>query len=47
MKHMCREISCSRTKEDARKWWCAPLIPARRKQRQEDLCEFEASLVYK
>ena len=24
-----------------------PLIPALRKQRQADLCEFEASLVYK
>ena len=24
-----------------------PLIPALRRQRQEDLCEFKASLVYK
>ena len=24
-----------------------PLIPALRKERREDLCEFEASLVYK
>jgi hypothetical protein len=24
-----------------------PLIPALRRQRQEDLCEFEVSLVYK
>jgi hypothetical protein len=28
-------------------WWHIPLIPAPRKQRQEDLCEFEVSLVYK
>jgi hypothetical protein len=27
-------------------WWHVPLIPALRRQRQEDLCEFEASLVY-
>jgi hypothetical protein len=37
----CREtkISCD--------WWRALLIPALGKQRQEDLCEFEASLVYR
>ena len=30
------------------KWWCLmPLIPALRRQRQVDLCEFEASLVYR
>jgi hypothetical protein len=28
-------------------WWCVPLIPAFRRQRQVDLCELEASLVYK
>jgi hypothetical protein len=28
-------------------WWCTPLNPALRRQRQADLCEFEASLVYK
>ena len=27
-------------------WLCMPLIPVLRRQRQEDLCEFEASLVY-
>ena len=27
-------------------WRCTPLIPALRRQRQEDLCEFKASLVY-
>jgi hypothetical protein len=26
--------------------WCTPLIPALRRQRQEDLCEFQASLDY-
>ena len=25
-------------------WYCVPLIPALRNQRQEDLCEFGASL---
>ena len=28
-------------------WLRTPLIPALRRQRQADLCEFEASLVYK
>jgi hypothetical protein len=28
-------------------WWPTPLIPAFRRQRQADLCEFKASLVYK
>ena len=27
-------------------WWCTPLTPALRRQRQADLYEFEASLVY-
>jgi hypothetical protein len=27
--------------------WCTPLMPAVRKQRQGDLCEFEALLVYR
>jgi hypothetical protein len=26
-------------------WWCKPLIPALRRQRQADLCEFKASIV--
>jgi hypothetical protein len=30
--------------QDGRRWW--PLIPALRRQRQADLCVFEASLVY-
>ena len=29
------------------RWWCVSLIPALGKQRQVDLCEFEASLVYR
>ena len=28
-------------------WWLTPLVPALRRQRQVDLWEFEASLVYK
>ena len=31
----------------ARVWWYRPLIPALGRQRQMDLCEFKASLVYK
>jgi hypothetical protein len=31
----------------AEQWWCMPLIPALRRQRQEDLCELEISLVYR
>jgi hypothetical protein len=33
--------------ELARQWWCMPLIPAlrRQRQRQADLWEFEVSLV--
>ena len=27
-------------------WLCRPLIPALRRQRQVDLCDFKASLVY-
>ena len=31
----------------ARCWSCMSLIPALRRQRQADLCEFEVRLVYK
>ena len=31
----------------AGQWWFKPLIPKLKRQRQVDLCEFEASLVYK
>ena len=30
-----------------RQWWCMPLIPALGREKQVDLCEFEASLVYR
>jgi hypothetical protein len=32
---------------EAEQWWPMPLIPALRRQRQEGLCEFTASLVYR
>jgi hypothetical protein len=37
------------SKRETHSWMlrCTPLIPALRRQRQVDLCEFEASLVYK
>ena len=35
------------TKNQAGQWWRTPLIPALGRQKQADLCEFEASLVYK
>ena len=38
-------IQCK--KYQAGRWWRMPLIPALRRQRRADLCEFEASLVYK
>jgi hypothetical protein len=31
----------------AGQWWYKPLIPGLRRQRQVDLCESEASLVYR
>jgi len=33
--------------EQAGQWCHTPLIPALRRQRQVELCEFEASLLYK
>jgi len=31
----------------ATQWWCTPLNPVLGRQRQDHLCEFEVSLVYK
>ena len=43
----CRfKLSC-KAWTTARKWWCTPLIPALGKQRQADLGEFLASLIYR
>ena len=36
-----------RDKDLAGCWWLKSLIPALGRQRQTDLCEFEASLVYR
>ena len=33
--------------EGSQEWWRTPLIPALRRQKQADLCEFQASLVYR
>jgi hypothetical protein len=37
----------SRKQKRARLWWHKPLIPALMRQRQEDLCEFEARIIYR
>jgi len=31
----------------AEQWWCIPFVPVLQRQRQADLCEFEASLAYR
>ena len=36
-----------RIEKKAGRWWYMLLIPALRRQRQTDLCELEANLVYK
>ena len=40
-KHLCQRAN------KVEQWWCTPSIPALRRKRQADLCEFKASLVYK
>jgi hypothetical protein len=41
------EETLSKSVQEAGWCWGIPLIPALKKQRPEDPCEFEASLVYK
>ena len=46
MRLLTSEISL--LKKERAKWWCCtPLIPALGRQRQADLCEFKANLVYR
>jgi hypothetical protein len=42
-----KKIYIGRKKKKARCWWCSPLILVLGRWRQEDLCEFLASLVYR
>jgi len=36
-----------KAQETARRWWCMPLIPVLRRERQGNLCKLGASLVYR
>jgi hypothetical protein len=36
-----------KNQETAGQWWQTPLVPALRQQKQVDLCEFKANLIYK
>ena len=40
-------LSAAKSITLAGQWWYMPLIPGLRRQRQVDLCESEASLVYR
>ena len=40
------QVLC-KNKTHARQWWCTFLIPALGRERQTDLSELEASLIYK
>ena len=42
-----RKVVKLKNKALAGQWWPTPLIPAFRRQRQGNLCEFQASLVYR
>ena len=39
-------VSKKEKEKKSGQWWHTPLIPALRKQRQVDLCEFGARVVY-
>jgi hypothetical protein len=45
--HLGSEIQLFKSASFGRVWWCTPLIPAIRGQRQANLCKFEAILVYR
>ena len=46
-KNKTKQANKQKTWFPAGRWWHTPLIPALGRRRQVDLCEFEASLVYK
>ena len=42
-----KDGSATKSTYCAGRWWRTPLVPALGKQRLVDLCEFEASVVYR
>jgi hypothetical protein len=40
------QIQCGKIQDGSSVCWCPPLFPALRRQRQVDLCQFEANLFY-
>jgi hypothetical protein len=45
--HLCFVLFCVLLRILGQSWWCRHLSPALRRQKQGDLCEFEAVLVYR